>query len=433
MLVLVINSMKASHLILGTQRETPSDAEVISHQLMIRAGLIRQVSSGIYNWLPIGKKVLQKVENIIRNEMNNAGAQEILMPMVQPASLWEESGRIDQYGQELLVFLDRHDNKFCLGPTHEEIITDLCKNLLTSYKQLPVTLYQIQTKFRDEIRPRFGVMRSREFLMKDAYSFDLDQESLDSSYQIMKNAYIKIFDSIGLDYRIVKADSGAIGGSDSEEFHVLAESGEDLLAFSDKSSYAINAELLTELQDEQDPFSLEGISSPDGKGILKLKRGIEVGHIFKLGKKYSEVLNLRIQGEDTDIYPEMGCYGIGASRIVAAAIEQNHDEKGIIWPDALTPFQVALVEVNPKNKDEIKNKSLEVYNLLKENGIDVLWDDRDKRPGVKFTDMEVIGIPITVIIGDRTLEKNEIEIKRRVDEQPELVAHQDLIASIGLR
>ena len=276
-------------------------------------------------------------------------------------------------------------------------------------------------------------MRSREFLMKDAYSFDLDQESLDSSYQIMKNAYIKIFDSIGLDYRIVKADSGAIGGSDSEEFHVLAESGEDLLAFSDKSSYAINAELLTELQDEQDPFSLEGKSSPDGKGILKLKRGIEVGHIFKLGKKYSEVLNLRIQGEDTDIYPEMGCYGIGASRIVAAAIEQNHDEKGIIWPDALTPFQVALVEVNPKNKDEIKNKSLEVYNLLKENGIDVLWDDRDKRPGVKFTDMEVIGIPITVIIGDRTLEKNEIEIKRRVDEQPELVAHQDLIASIGLR
>jgi prolyl-tRNA synthetase len=355
------------------------------------------------------------------------------MPMVQPASLWEESGRIDQYGQELLVFLDRHDNKFCLGPTHEEIITDLCKNLLTSYKQLPVTLYQIQTKFRDEIRPRFGVMRSREFLMKDAYSFDLDNESLDSSYQTMKNAYIKIFDSIGLDYRIVKADSGAIGGSDSEEFHVLAESGEDLLAFSDKSSYAINAELLTKLQDEQDPFSLEGKSSPDGKGVLKLKRGIEVGHIFKLGKKYSEVLNLRIQGENSDIFPEMGCYGIGASRIVAAAIEQNHDEKGIIWPESLTPFQVALVEVNPKNKDEIKNKSLEVYNLLKENGIDVLWDDRDKRPGVKFTDMEVIGIPITVIIGDRTLEKNEIEIKRRVDEQPELVAHQDLIASIGLR
>lgn len=422
--------MKASHLILGTQRENPADAEIISHQLMIRAGLVRQVSSGIYNWLPIGKKVLQKVENIIRKEMNIAGAQEILMPMVQPASLWEESGRIDQYGQELLVFLDRHENKFCLGPTHEEIITDLCKNLLTSYKQLPVTLYQIQTKFRDEIRPRFGVMRSREFLMKDAYSFDLDKESLDQSYSIMKEAYKKIFDSFGLDYRIVKADSGAIGGSDSEEFHVLADSGEDLLAFSDKSEYAINAELLTELQDGQDPYSLEGKPSPDGKGLLKLKKGIEVGHIFKLGRKYSEILNLRIQGENNDIHPEMGCYGIGASRIVAAAIEQNHDEKGIIWPKALAPFEVALVEVNPKKKDEIKEKSSEIYNLLKENDIDVLWDDREKRPGVKFTDMEVTGIPLTIIIGERTLETGEIEIKKRQDEKPQLVSHQNLISTV---
>ena len=422
--------MKASHLILGTQRENPADAEIISHQLMIRAGLVRQVSSGIYNWLPIGKKVLQKVENIIRKEMNIAGAQEILMPMVQPASLWEESGRIDQYGQELLVFLDRHENKFCLGPTHEEIITDLCKNLLTSYKQLPVTLYQIQTKFRDEIRPRFGVMRSREFLMKDAYSFDLDKESLDQSYSVMKEAYIKIFDSLGLDYRIVKADSGAIGGSDSEEFHVLADSGEDLLAFSDKSEYAINAELLTELQDGQDPYSLEGKPSPDGKGLLKLKKGIEVGHIFKLGRKYSEILNLRIQGENNDIHPEMGCYGIGASRIVAAAIEQNHDEKGIIWPKALAPFEVALVEVNPKKKDEIKEKSSEIYNLLKENDIDVLWDDREKRPGVKFTDMEVTGIPLIIIIGERTLETGEIEIKKRQDEKPQLVSHQNLISTV---
>ena len=422
--------MKASHLILGTQRENPADAEIISHQLMIRAGLVRQVSSGIYNWLPIGKKVLQKVENIIRKEMNIAGAQEILMPMVQPASLWEESGRIDQYGQELLVFLDRHENKFCLGPTHEEIITDLCKNLLTSYKQLPVTLYQIQTKFRDEIRPRFGVMRSREFLMKDAYSFDLDKESLDQSYSVMKEAYKKIFDSLGLDYRIVKADSGAIGGADSEEFHVLADSGEDLLAFSDKSEYAINAELLTELQDGQDPYSLEGKPSPDGKGLLKLKKGIEVGHIFKLGRKYSEILNLRIQGENNDIHPEMGCYGIGASRIVAAAIEQNHDEKGIIWPKALAPFEVALVEVNPKKKDEIKEKSSEIYNLLKENDIDVLWDDREKRPGVKFTDMEVTGIPLTIIIGERTLETGEIEIKKRQDEKPQLVSHQNLISTV---
>ena len=422
--------MKASQLILGTQRENPSDAEIISHQLMIRAGLVRQVSSGIYNWLPIGKKVLQKVENIVRSEMDKAGAQEILMPMVQPASLWEDSGRIDQYGQELLVFLDRHENKFCLGPTHEEVITDLCKNLLTSYKQLPVTLYQIQTKFRDEIRPRFGVMRSREFLMKDAYSFDLNKESLDNSYSVMKEAYINIFNAIGLDYRVVKADSGAIGGSDSEEFHVLADSGEDLLAFSDKSDYAINAELLTELQEGQDPFSLEGKPSPDGKGILKLKKGIEVGHIFKLGKKYSEVLNLRIQGEDQDINPEMGCYGIGVSRIVAASIEQNHDDKGIIWPKSLAPFEVAIVEVNPKKKQEIKDKCSEIYQLFIENNIETLWDDRDKRPGVKFTDMEVTGIPVTVIIGERTLETGEIEIKERQDEKPKLVSHQDLISII---
>ena len=422
--------MKASQLILGTQRENPSDAEIISHQLMIRAGLVRQVSSGIYNWLPIGKKVLQKVENIVRSEMDKAGAQEILMPMVQPASLWEDSGRIDQYGQELLVFLDRHENKFCLGPTHEEVITDLCKNLLTSYKQLPVTLYQIQTKFRDEIRPRFGVMRSREFLMKDAYSFDLNKESLDNSYSVMKEAYINIFNAIGLDYRVVKADSGAIGGSDSEEFHVLADSGEDLLAFSDKSDYAINAELLTELQEGQDPFSLEGKPSPDGKGILKLKKGIEVGHIFKLGKKYSEVLNLRIQGEDQDINPEMGCYGIGVSRIVAASIEQNHDDKGIIWPKSLAPFEVAIVEVNPKEKKEIKDKCSEIYQLFIENNLETLWDDRDKRPGVKFTDMEVTGIPVTVIIGERTLETGEIEIKERQDEKPKLVSHQDLISII---
>ena len=422
--------MKASKLILGTQRENPADAEIVSHQLMIRAGLIRQVSSGIYNWLPLGKKVLQKVEDIIRTEMNNSDAQEILMPMVQPASLWEESGRIDQYGQELLVFLDRHDNKFCLGPTHEEIITDLCKNLLTSYKQLPVTLYQIQTKFRDEIRPRFGVMRSREFIMKDAYSFDLNKEGLDQSYEIMKDAYIKIFNRLGLDYRIVKADSGAIGGSDSEEFHVLADSGEDLLAFSDKSDYAINAELLTELQEGQDPYSLEGKQSPDGKGKLKLKKGIEVGHIFKLGKKYSEILNLRIQGENGDINPEMGCYGIGASRIVAAAIEQNHDEKGIVWPKSLSPFQVALVEVNSKDNKNVKDKCNEIYQLLKDNNIETLWDDRDKRPGVKFADMEVIGIPMTIIVGERTLETGQIEIKKRKDEKPELVSHQDLLSLI---
>ena len=422
--------MKASKLILATQREDPSDAEIVSHKLMIRAGLIRQVSSGIYNWLPTGKKVLHKVENIIREEMNNAGAQEILMPMVQPISLWEESGRRNQYGPELLIFQDRHKNEFCLGPTHEEVITDLCKNILTSYKQLPVTLYQIQTKFRDEIRPRFGVMRSREFVMKDAYSFDLNQEGLDLTYANIREAYLKIFNRFGLDYRLVKADSGAIGGSDSEEFHVLADSGEDLLAFSDKSDYAINAELLVELQEDQDPNSLEGKDSPDGKGKLKLKRGIEAGHIFKLGKKYSESFNLKVQGDKENIVPYMGCYGIGASRIVAAAIEQNHDEKGIIWPNSLSPYEVVIVEANPKSKEDIKAKCEDIYNLLVGNGLDVLWEDTDKRPGVKFADMELIGIPIMIIIGDKALESNQLELKTRKDDKPMMVSQENLLNTL---
>lgn len=422
--------MKASKLIFATQREDPSDAEIVSHKLMIRAGLIRQVSSGIYNWLPTGKKVLHKVENIIREEMNSAGAQEILMPMVQPVSLWEESGRIEQYGKELLIFKDRHDNEFCLGPTHEEVITDLCKNILTSYKQLPITLYQIQTKFRDEIRPRFGVMRSREFVMKDAYSFDLDQESLDLTYENIRAAYLNIFNRFGLDYRLVKADSGAIGGSDSEEFHVLADSGEDLLAFSDKSDYAINAELLIELQEDQDPASLEGQDSPDGKGKLKLKRGIEAGHIFKLGTKYSESFNLKIQGDNESILPYMGCYGIGASRIVAAAIEQNHDEKGIIWPNSLSPYEIVIVEANPKGKEDIKTKCEEIYNLLLANGVDVLWEDTDKRPGVKFADMELIGIPVMIIIGDKALKNNQLELKTRKDVKPIMVSQENLLNAL---
>jgi len=422
--------MKASNLIFATQRENPSDAEIVSHKLMIRAGLTRQVSSGIYNWLPTGKKVLHKVENIIREEMNNAGAQEILMPMVQPISLWEESGRRNQYGPELLVFQDRNENEFCLGPTHEEVITDLCKNILTSYKQLPITLYQIQTKFRDEIRPRFGVMRSREFVMKDAYSFDLNQEGLDLTYKNIREAYLKIFQRFGLDYRLVKADSGAIGGSDSEEFHVLADSGEDLLAFSDKSDYAINAELLVELQEDQDPASLEGKDSPDGKGKLKLKRGIEAGHIFKLGTKYSESLNLKVQGDKENITPYMGCYGIGASRIVAAAIEQNHDDKGIIWPNSLSPYEVAIVEANPKGKEDISAKCGEIYNQLIENKIDVLWENTDKRPGVKFADMELIGIPVMIIIGDKALESNQLELKIRKDEKPLMVSQEDLLNTL---
>ena len=409
--------MKTSNLLLATQRENPSDAETISHKLMLKAGLIRQVASGIYNWLPLGVKVLRKVENIVRREMENSGAQEILMPMVQPGELWKESGRWQQYGKELLIFEDRHDREFCLGPTHEEVITDLCRNEIRSYKQLPVIFYQIQTKFRDEIRPRFGVMRSREFIMKDAYSFDLSEQQMDDSYQSMRDAYIKIFNSLGLDYRIVKADSGAIGGADSEEFHVLADSGEDLLAFSDKSDYAINAELLIESKSDQDPGSLEGQDSPDGKGKLKLKRGIEVGHIFKLGRKYSESMKLTIQSEKGNINPEMGCYGIGISRIVAAAIEQSHDEKGIIWSKEISPYTTALVEINPKGEENLKNLCTQIYTSLKERGHEVLWDDRDQSAGVKFSDMELIGIPQMIIIGEKSFRENKVEFKIRGEDK----------------
>ena len=409
--------MKTSNLLLATQRENPSDAETISHKLMLKAGLIRQVASGIYNWLPLGVKVLRKVENIVRREMENSGAQEILMPMVQPGELWKESGRWQQYGKELLIFEDRHDREFCLGPTHEEVITDLCRNEIRSHKQLPVIFYQIQTKFRDEIRPRFGVMRSREFIMKDAYSFDLSEQQMDHSYQSMRDAYVRIFNSLGLDYRIVKADSGAIGGADSEEFHVLADSGEDLLAFSDKSDYAINAELLIESKSDQDPESLQGQDSPDGKGKLKLKRGIEVGHIFKLGRKYSESMKLTVQSENGNIHPEMGCYGIGISRIVAAAIEQSHDDKGIIWSKEISPYTTALVEINPKGEKNLKNLCNQIYAALKEGGHEVLWDDRDQSAGVKFSDMELIGIPQMIIIGEKSFRENKVEFKMRGEDK----------------
>ena len=409
--------MKTSNLLLATQRENPSDAETISHKLMLKAGLIRQVASGIYNWLPLGVKVLRKVENIVRREMENSGAQEILMPMVQPGELWKESGRWQQYGKELLIFEDRHDREFCLGPTHEEVITDLCRKEIRSHKQLPVIFFQIQTKFRDEIRPRFGVMRSREFIMKDAYSFDLSEQQMDHSYQSMRDAYVRIFNSLGLDYRIVKADSGAIGGADSEEFHVLADSGEDLLAFSDKSDYAINAELLIESKSDQDPGSLEGQDSPDGKGKLKLKRGIEVGHIFKLGRKYSESMKLTIQSENGNIHPEMGCYGIGISRIVAAAIEQSHDDKGIIWSKEISPYTTALVEINPKGEKNLKNLCNQIYAALKEGGHEVLWDDRDQSAGVKFSDMELIGIPQMIIIGEKSFRENKVEFKMRGEDK----------------
>ena len=292
---------------------------------------------------------------------------------------------------------------------------------------MPITFYQIQTKFRDEIRPRFGVMRSREFIMKDAYSFDLSEDEMNDSYQSMREAYIKIFDSLGLDYRIVKADSGAIGGSDSEEFHVLADSGEDLLAFSDKSNYAINAELLIESMSDQNPESLEGQDSPDGKGKLKLKRGIEVGHIFKLGNKYSESMKLTVQTDKGNIHPEMGCYGIGISRIVAAAIEQNHDEKGIIWPKEISPFGTALIEINPKSDNKLKTQCSEIYNSLKENGHEALWDDRDQSAGVKFSDMELIGIPQMIIIGEKSFKEGKVELKKRGEDKITLLNLDEVI------
>ncbi len=325
--------MYFSKLFVPTTRQDPSDAELISHKLMVRSGMIKKTAAGIYNWLPIGYRVLKKVENIVRKNLDNFGAQEILMPMVQPAELWKESLRFDQYGKELLKFRDRSERDFVLGPTHEEIICEIFRSYPISYKELPINLYQIQTKFRDEIRPRFGVMRCREFLMKDAYSFDIDERGMEKSYENMKDAYISTFDDIGLDYRIVKADAGNIGGDVSEEFHIIADSGEDLLAISDASDFAANVEVL---EYEKDPSELDGQPSPDGKGKLIIKRGIEVGHIFQLGQKYSEKMSVSIKdssGKGIDSF--MGCYGIGVSRIVAAAIEQNHDDKGIIWPYAI--------------------------------------------------------------------------------------------------
>ncbi len=546
--------MRASKLLIATVKETPADAEVISHQLMLRAGLVRKLAAGLYTWLPLGLKVLRKVETIVREEMNAAGAQEVLMPAIQPAELWHESQRWEQYGPELLRLKDRHDREFCFGPTHEEVITDLIRNEIRSYKQLPSNFYQIQTKFRDERRPRFGIMRAREFLMKDAYSFHLDQASLQETYDIMHQTYCRIFNRIGLDYRPVLADTGSIGGNASHEFHVLADSGEDAIAFSDESEFAANVELAeaikpettspTEQQPMQtvdtpnqksieqvceflkidaaqtiktllvngeeseivallirgdhelnaikaekltnvaspltlanedkvkqfapcDPGSIgpiglniplivdhsaavltnfvcganengkhltgvnwgrdlpvvesvdirnvvEGDPSPDGKGQLQIKRGIEVGHIFQLGTKYSKSMKANVlddKGKSTIM--TMGCYGIGVSRVVASAIEQNHDDKGIIWPDAIAPFQVVILAMNIKKSNRVREASEDLYAKLKEAGIDVLLDDRGERPGIMFADMELIGIPHRLVVGDKSLDKGVYEYKSR--------------------
>lgn len=410
--------MYFSKLFVPTTRQDPSDAELISHKLMVRSGMIKKTAAGIYNWLPLGYKVLKKVENIVRKNLDNFGAQEILMPMVQPAELWKESLRFDQYGKELLKFKDRSDRDFVLGPTHEEIICEIFRSYPISYKELPINLYQIQTKFRDEIRPRFGVMRCREFLMKDAYSFDIDEKGMEKSYENMKDAYINIFNDIGLDYRIVKADAGNIGGDVSQEFHIIADSGEDLLAISDSSDFAANVEVL---EYEKDPSELDGKPSPDGKGKLMIKRGIEVGHIFQLGQKYSEKMSVSIKdssGKGIDVF--MGCYGVGVSRIVAAAIEQNHDDKGIIWPYAIAPFHVNVICLDPK-KEEVLKECESVYQIIKDGGHDVLLDDRDIRAGQKFTDNEILGIPFSIVIGPKNFSNNSFEfVPRKTNEKLDL-------------
>ncbi|WP_241623691.1 proline--tRNA ligase [Rosenbergiella epipactidis] len=563
--------MRTTQYLLSTLKETPSDAEVISHQLMLRAGMIRKLASGLYTWLPTGVRVLRKVEKIVREEMENAGAVEVTMPVVQPADLWEESGRWEQYGPELLRIKDRHERPFVLGPTHEEVITDLIRNELSSYKQLPLNLFQIQTKFRDEVRPRFGVMRSREFIMKDAYSFHSNQDSLQETYDIMYRAYSQIFSRMGLDFRAVQADTGSIGGSASHEFQVLAESGEDDIIFSDQSDYAANIELaeavaptieraapsqalmqqdtphaktiadlvsqfslsidktvktlivkaaeesehtlvallvrgdheLNEVKAEKldvvasplcfateqeirdaigaGPGSLgpiglampiiadhsvkamsdfavganldgkhwfgvnwlrdlpearyadirnvvTGDKSPDGKGTLLIKRGIEVGHIFQLGTKYSEALKATVQGEDgRNQTLLMGCYGIGVTRVVAAAIEQNHDERGIIWPEAIAPFHVAILPMNMHKSFRVQELAEKLYEQLRSAGLDVILDDRKERPGVMFADMELIGVPHAIVIGDRNLDNNEIEYKNRRTGEKEMLSPEAIV------
>jgi prolyl-tRNA synthetase len=416
--------MKASSYHYKTLKDAPSDTELVSHKLMIRSGMIKPLASGIYSWLPLGLKVLKKIENIIREEMNKGGCLEIYMPMVQPKSLWDETGRSDEYGPELLGFKDRGDREFYLGPTHEEVVTDLARKEINSPKDLPLTFYQIQAKFRDEIRPRFGVMRAREFLMKDGYSFDLSETSMKQTYSKIKQIYIEIFNKLKLDYRIVNADSGSIGGSSSEEFHVLADSGEDLLAFSDESDFACNVELI----EEDDVNKIPGMDSPDGMGKLDVKKGIEVGHIFQLGNKYSKSMDLKVQDNNEIKYLEMGCYGIGVSRIIAASIEQSHDEKGIIFNETLSPFNLIIILINQKNDESINLKANYLYEKLKDAGNDVLLDDRDCSPGIKFSDAELIGIPHQLIISKKTIESDSYEVVTRKDLSKKEITEEELFA-----
>ena len=393
--------MQLSKYPLITYKETPVDAELTSHQLMLRAGLIKKLASGLFSWMPIGLKVLRKIERIVREEMDRSGAYEVSMPAIQPADLWQETGRWEAYGDLLLKMEDRQGRSFCFGPTHEEVITDIVRNELKTYRQMPVNFYQIQTKFRDEIRPRFGVMRAREFLMKDAYSFHLDQPSLDLEYENMGATYNTIFTRLGLDFRKVRADSGEIGGSVSHEYHVLADSGEDEIGYCDEEDYAANVEMI------------EGNTAPNG-GKLSFTRGIEVGHIFQLGDKYSKSMNCTVLNDKGDsIYPLMGCYGIGISRIMASSIEQNNDESGIIWPEPLAPFQIIIVALNKNTEDTTLAKSRKIYHQLMESGYEVLLDDRNERAGVKFADADLLGIPKRLIVSERGLDNQTIELNFR--------------------
>lgn len=404
--------MQVSQLLMPTLREAPADAEVKSHQLLIRGGFIRKLSAGIYNYLPLGLRVIQKIEGIIRQEMNRVGANELLLPAVLPAELWKETGRWDVYGKELLRFKDRHDNDYCFGPTHEEIITDLVRREVRSYRQLPLSLYQIQTKFRDEIRPRFGLMRGREFIMKDCYSFDRSEKEALKSYERYYEAYKKIFNRCGLTYRVVEAGTGAIGGTLSHEFQVLAASGEDALVSCSQCGYSANVEKAESKGGEE--------CSRCHKGKMESHRGIEVGQVFFLGTKYSKALKavyLDEKGEEQFIV--MGCYGIGVGRTMSASIEQNHDEKGIIWPLVISPFSLEIISLGKDNP--VIQSAEKLYREMNQETGDILWDDRDERAGVKLNDADLVGIPYQLIVGTRGLEKGEVEIKERRTGKKELV------------
>ena len=412
--------MKVSKFPIFTLKDVPSEAEVISHKLMIKSGMIRKLSSGQYSWLPIGFRVIKKVEDIIRDELKKIGCSEISMPYVQPAELWQESERWDQYGPELLRFSDRHKRDFCLGPTFEEVITDLVRKDVSSYKQLPINLFQISTKFRDEIRPRFGVMRAREFIMKDAYSFHENQLCLDQTYEIYKEAYKNIFKNLMLEFTIVDADSGNIGGNESNEFHVIADTGEDDLLLDDNLD-GMNIEIA------KIKYGEDNLSSLIKKTGMKHRKGIEVGHIFKLGQKYSEKMNAKITTKDSkSINMFMGCYGIGVTRIVAAAIEQLHDQEGIKWPKSIAPFNTAIIEIDGNKNPQVRSHSQTIYELLNKNGIENIYDDREANLGKKIKDWELIGIPNILIIGKMESEKNIVSYKSRSSKDKSEISIDDI-------